>query len=601
MKKFISKYFPIIPVCMVLIPVMFTHSSCANTTEAPSGGPKDTIAPVITKISPKNGAINVPTVGARISFTFDEYVVVKNPKNIFLSPPQAKSPKYKIKGKTVEIYFEEPLDSNTTYTMEFTDALADNNEGNMFPGFTYVFSTGEHIDSMMVTGVVQDCNTLKPIKGATVMLYRNPADSAIFNERPVAATKTDDWGFFCIRNIRDDAYRMYALKDGNSNNIYDPSEHELIGFIDSLIRPKTKLNDSLPELQKYEMKDTVSCLARKTEYEVNIFREKPTTQMIMNKVRVSDRTSYITFLAPNAHVDSMWIKGVQPDRLITQFNIQRDSLEIWVNDRKRMPDTLHLFVNYRKTDTLGLLKPETEHVKLYVEGKGKKASRSSRRDLKHEDTICVYTLKADPTTVEQYGYQLEFKYPIINEKFDSLVFRSVSPKQKDAVLKYEVERDSMNLRCYTIRPKEKFLPGYEYFLKLPNRAFRDINGFYSDSTEVKVSLPTDDKLSTLKMNMTGVNNKYIVDLLDEKKEKTIRSFIIDSDRVLVFPYITAGKYAIRITEDINRNSIVDTGSLLEHRQPEKVKFFKIKDESLIEILENSEMEHSVNLSELFKN
>lgn len=601
MKRFLSKYFPLIPVCVILIPLIFAYSSCANTTQAPTGGPKDTIAPILSKVAPQNGSTAFPLTGARISFTFDEYVKVKNPSNIFLSPPQAKAPKYRIKGKTVEIYFEEALDSNTTYTMEFTDAIADNNEGNDFPGFTYVFSTGESIDSMMITGVVQDCNSLMPVKGATVMLYRNQADSAVMMERPFAATKTDDWGFFCIRNIREDEYRLYALKDGNNNNLYDPSEHELIAFSDTLIRPKMIVRDSMPELIKYDMKDTVNCLARKTEYELNLFREKPSTQMIMNKVRVADRTSYITFLAPNAHIDSMWIKGVRPERLISQFNIQRDSLEIWVNDRRRMPDTLHLFVNYRKTDTLGRLKSETEHVKLFMEGVGKKSSRSSRKDLKHEDTVCVYKLEADPTTVEQYGYRLEFKYPIINEKFDSLGFRSVSPKQKETELKYDVERDSMNLRCYTIRPKDKFLPGYEYFLKLPYKAFRDINGFYSDSTEVKVSLPSDDKLSTVRFRMTDVRNKYIVDMLNEKKDAVIRSFIIDSDCTLVFPYVSAGKYAFRITEDVNKNSIIDTGSLLEHRQPEKVKFYKIDEESLIEVLENTEMEQTVSLAELFEN
>lgn len=600
MRKILKKYFPIIPVLCILVPAFFSNS-CANTTESPSGGAKDTIPPVLTKVEPQSGCIGVPLTGAVLKFTFNEYVNVKNPKNIFLSPPQKKAPKYKIHGKRVDVYFEEPLDSNTTYTIEFTDAIADVNEGNMFPGFTYVFSTGEQIDSMMITGTVVDCNTLKQMKGVTVMLYKDHRDSAFFQQRPYAATKTDEWGYFCIRNIQDTLYRLYALKDGNDNNIFDPSENELVAFVDSLIRPVTVVNDSLPELAKYDMKDTLSCLARKSEYELGLFREKPRTQMIVNKVRVADRTSYITFMAPNAHIDSMWMRGVPADRLITQFNIQRDSLEIWVNDRKAMPDTFHLYVNYRKTDTLGKLKPFLEHVKLFVEGAPKKsaASKSSRKDIKHEDTICVYTLKAEPERVEQYGYELEFKYPIVYEKFDSLILRSVSPKQKDATCQFTVEPDTLNLRKFTIRPKDKLLPGYEYFLKLPFRAFRDINGFYSDSTEVKVMLPNDEKLSTLTLDLTGVHNKYIVDLLNDKKTSVLRSYIIDRDRQLVFPYLKEGKYSIRITEDVNRNSIVDSGSLLDHRQPEKVKFYKIKDSDQIEIMEMSEISQEVNLSELF--
>ena len=183
------------------------------------------------------------------------------------------------------------------YTIDFTDAIADNNEGNVYPGFTYVFSTGDVIDSMMITGIVQDCNTLQPVKGAKVLLYKNHADSAVFLERPFAAAISDDWGYFCIRNIQDTLYRLYAITDGNNDNMYNP-ESETVAFIDSLIRPVMVVNDSLPEVIKYEMKDTVNCQRRKTEYELNLFKEKNAKQVIVNKVRLDDRTNYITFMAP---------------------------------------------------------------------------------------------------------------------------------------------------------------------------------------------------------------------------------------------------------------------------------------------------------------
>ena len=347
---------PAVPVALILGSVLFSHS-CANTTQAPTGGAKDTIPPRIVSFSPEHMSVNVPTHDTKLVFTFDEYVVLKAPSNIVLSPPQARAPKSRLRGKSVEVTFEEDLLPDMTYTLDFIDAIADNNEGNMFPGFTYVFSTGDTIDSLMITGIVQDCNTLDPVKGVTVMLYKDHADSAVMLSRPFAVTKTDDWGFFCIRNIKDTTYRLYAVKDGNSNNIYDPADNELIAFVDSLIRPVTVVNDSLPELQKLDMKDTVSCLSRKNEFELSLFREKPSKQMIMKKVRVSDRSSYLTFNAPNAHIDSMWVRGVPAGKLITQFNIQRDSLEVWVNEKSRQPDTLHMFVNYRKTDSTGRLHP----------------------------------------------------------------------------------------------------------------------------------------------------------------------------------------------------------------------------------------------------
>ena len=598
MKRFLSNLLPLIPSSLVLGSVMFSHS-CANTTTPPSGGPKDTIPPVITKVYPLLGQTNVPTKKTKLKIEFNEYVVVKDPKSLYLSPPLEKSPKFKLQGKAVVVYFENDLDSNKTYTLDVTNAIADNNEGNMIPGYTLVFSTGDRIDSMMVTGIVQDCNTLNPIKGATVMLYKDHADSALFLKRPDAAVKTDDWGFFCMRNIQDTLYRMYAIIDDNNNNMYE-AENERVAFIDTLVRPVNRVQDSLPELMKYDMKDTVNCLARKTEYELNIFREKPTKQMIVNKERLGERTAYITFMAPYAQIDSLWIKGVPKEKLITQFNLQKDSLEIWVNDPKTQPDTLFLNVKYMKTDTLGMLNSFVEEIKL-AKPKSLLLGKTSKKDIKKEDTTCVFQLEGKPELVEQYGFTMEFKYPVVTAPFDSLEFKSINPRQQETKEKYKVTQDSLNLRKYTIMPEGKFQKGWEYFLKVPHRKFVDINGFYNDSTEVKVSLPTDDKLSSLSLVLTGVSNKYIIDLLNEKRDKVIRSFIVDKDQTLLFPYLTAGKYSIRFTEDLNNNNMVDTGILLEHKQPEKVLFYKLDDgKSLIDIPEMAEIEQNVNVGEMFK-
>ena len=597
MKKFLSRFFPIIPIAFVMGSMMFSYS-CANTTTPPSGGPKDTIPPVITEIYPEIGMSNIPRHGTKLEIKFNEYVKVKDPKSLFLSPPLEKAPKYKLKGKGVVITFENDLDSNKTYTLDLTDAIADNNEGNLFPGFTLVFSTGETIDSMMVTGIVQDCNTLDPIKGATVMLYKDLADSAVFLSRPDAAVKTDDWGFFCLRNVQDTVYRLYAIIDENNNNKYDP-ETEKVAFVDTAFRPTMMVQDSLPELMKFDMKDTLNCLSRNTEMELNVFREKPSTQMIVNKERVGERTAYITFMAPNAQIDSIWFKGVPSEKVITQFNQVKDSLEIWINDSRKQPDTLFLNVKYMKTDTLGLLNSFTEEIRLL---KPKKTTgKSSSKDIKKEDTTAVFTLEAKPETVEQYGFTMEFKYPVVESAFDSLTFRYLNPRQQESTAKYTVTQDSLNLRKYIIRPEIELQPGYEYFLKVPHRKFKDINGFYNDSTEVKVTLPTDEKLSTMNLTLTNVHNKYIVDLLNEKRNQIMRQYIVDGDVTLKFPYLRAGKYSIRITEDVNRNGLVDTGVLLEHKQPEKVKFYKLTDGTfLIDIPEKMEIDQNIDIEEMFK-
>jgi hypothetical protein len=232
---------------------------------------------------------------------------------------------------------------------------------------------------------------------------------------------------------------------------------------------------------------------------------------------------------------------------------------------------------------------------------GKRVLQKTRRSsIKHEDTTCVFKLEAKPETVEQKGFELEFSQPIIYEHFDSLVFSYLDPKQKEYTGKVTVRQDTLNLRRYSIRPVDKLLAGYEYSLKVPHHAFRDINGFWSDSTLVKVTLPTDETLSSLTAVLEGVDRKIIVDLLDEKRQSVLRSYITEKDCSLSFPYLKEGKYSIRVTDDGNRNSIVDTGSLLEHRQPESVLFVKVADSEYIQIPASAEVEQTFNIKELFE-
>ncbi len=601
MRASLKKFLPLVPACVILGSLMFPWG-CANTTTPPTGGPKDTIPPVLRKVEPLPATVHVPTKKTKLRFSFDEYVKIKDANAVYLSPPLEKKPKAVIRGKSLEVTFESDLDSNTTYTLDLTGALADNNEGNLFPGFTLVFSTGAQIDSMCLTGLVQDCNTLMPVKGATVVLYKDHSDSAVFLRRPVAAAKTDDWGFFSIRNIQDTLYRVYAIKDENNNNMYDP-ESERIAFLDTLFRPTTVYNDSLYEFKKFDMKDTALCMARFPQIELNLFRETPSKQFIVKKERVGPRTAYLTFMAPHARIHDLRIKGLPREKLIRQFNLQQDSLELWVNDQRKMPDTLQLVVKYDKTDTNGVLKPQEELVKLtYSKELRAELMKKERnyRDRKHEDTIAVMTTQADPTRVEQYGFEIEFKYPLIRDSWDSLKLTAINPRQQESVGKYDVIRDSTNLRMFRVMPRERFQPGYDYILKIPHRGFRDVNGYYNDSTQLKVTLPNDEKLSSVTLELSGVHNRYIVDLLGEKRDKVIRSFIVDSDGPLVFPYLKQGQYCIRITEDKNRNALVDTGELLARRQPEKVLFFKPDGEVLIKVLERAEMIWKINLEEMFR-
>jgi hypothetical protein len=351
------------------------------------------------------------------------------------------------------------------------------------------------------------------------------------------------------------------------------------------------------------MKDTALCLARHAQIELNLFRERPSKQYIVKKERVGPRTAYLTFMAPDAVIHDMRVRGLPREKLIRQFNLQRDSLELWVNDQRKMPDTLQLVVKYDKTDTTGKLIPQEELIKLTY-SKELRAEimkkENNYRDRKHEDTIAVFKATVDPTTVEQYGFDLEFTYPLIEDGWDSLQFWSVNPRQQEAKGSVKVIKDTTNLRHFRIMPTEPFQVGYDYNLKIPHRKFRDVNGYYNDSTLLKVTLPKDDKLSFITLELSGVHNRYLVELLTEKRDKVIRSFLVDKSGPVVFPYLKQGAYCIRITEDKNRNGMVDTGVLLQKKQPEKVRFFKVEDQFLIKVLERSEMVWKINLKEMFE-
>ena len=586
MKEFWNRYFPVIPVLLVIWGAIFSHS-CANTSQAPTGGRKDTIPPVIVKMNPRSYVVGVPLEGARFEFTFDEYVKVSAPKNIFLSPPQKVIPKYKMKGKKLIISFEEPLQENTTYTLNFYGAIQDVNENNPYPGYAYVFSTGDSIDSLYLTGSVLDCETLDPIKEATVLLYTSQEDSAVYKDPPVAATKTDVWGFFALRNLPDSNFRMYAISDENGNNRYDP-ESERIAFIDSLVRPVNVIKDSIYELMFFNMKDTVACRDRKTEYELSMFKETPSRQFIDNSGRTGERSAFISFSARNAHIDTMWIAGLSPDRLITQINQERDSLEIWMNDQRTIPDTVNLFVNYLKTDSTGVLSAFTEEIKLGNPNPGG-----------FRDTIARYKISADPKRVEKEGFLLEFDYPLINALFDSVRYTIINVRGQEEEGTFTYSRDTLNPRMYHIVPEGEMSIVNQYSLTVPEGLFRDINNNWNDSSDFKVRLPMEVNLSTLILDMKSVHHKYVVELLDERRTQVLFTHVVNQDSQLEFPYLDAGKYYVRITEDLNGNSYVDTGSLLNHQMPERVRYLKVDDNPLLDIPEMSYITQTVDLEELF--
>lgn len=582
--------------------------SCANTSTPPEGGPKDTIPPVIVEVLPADMSINHPRDirHSQVSFEFNEYVALNNPSSyIFLSPPQTKPPTAKIKGKKVVVSFAEPLDSSRTYSLSLGEAVKDNNEGNPFPPYTISFSTGGHIDSLFVSGNIVEASSMLPMPNVTVLFHTDPSDSAIFKVLPKAAAKSDAWGYFTVRNLQaDTVYRVFAIEDLNNNNLYDPDQ-ERVAFLDTLVLPSSIMRDSLPELMQISMLDTAACLARPAQLSLSMFKELSQRQILRAKERVSRRQMYLKFAAPYPQIDSLIIDGIPDEKLIKEYNFYRDSIVIWINEQGGVHDTLQMRLSYMKTDdSLNILVPVTDTIKM-IRPKGKMVENKRGEMVEEVDTVAAYKVDATPENIDQNGIIITFESPMITTPFDSVTFTVKNTREQVSDAPFTVEQDTADIKKFVIRPQEKLMPGFEYTLRIPDSLFMDIDGIYCDSLRKTFSLPQDEKLSSLTIEASNVHEKYLVELVDEKRTKVYRSYSIDSASVLLFPYLKAGKYSIRITEDKNGNGQVDTGSLLDRKQPEKVMMYRANNSLgsnayIMDIPERTELIQTIDIGEMFK-
>ena len=587
--------------------VIFSKS-CANTSTPPEGGPKDTIPPVIVEVVPANNALNHPRDKrhSSVSFEFNEYVALNNPNSyLFLSPPQTKPPTAKIKGKRVVVSFEEPLDSNKTYSLSLGEAIKDNNEGNPFPPYTHSFSTGDHIDSLFVSGNIVEASTMLPMPNITVLFHTDPSDSAIFKVLPKAAAKSDLWGYFTVRNLpADTVYRVFAIEDLNNNCLYDPDQ-ERVAFLDTLVLPSSVMRDSLPELLSFNMTDTAACLSRPAQLSLSMFKEVSQRQILRAKERVSRRQMYLKFSAPYPQIDSIIIDGIPDEKLIKEYNYYKDSIVIWINDQGPVADTLRMRLTYMKTDdSLNILVPQTDTIRM-VRPKAKMVENRWGEMVEEVDTLAAYEVDATPENIDQNGIIITFESPMIVTPFDSITIMAKNTREQVSPAQFTVEQDTANIKKFTLRLAEKLTPGFEYTLRIPDSVFMDIDGIYCDSLVKKITLPQDESLSSLTVEASNVHEKYLVELVDEKRTKVFRSYQIDTVSVLEFPYLKAGKYSIRITEDKNGNGQVDTGSLLDKKQPEKVMMFRFNESMgnnayILELPERTELIQTIDIGEMFK-
>ena len=555
---------------LIVITILY---KCANIV-APSGGPKDEDPPELIKSKPEIYCKNYRK--KEFELFFNEFIQLKDlQKKLIISPPTKNKPKITNKGKSLEVIFEDDLKDNTTYTINFADAIVDNNEGNPIPQFEFVFSTGNEIDSLSVSGMVIDAYTDSPVEGVYALLYDNLNDSAPLLEVPYYVSKTNELGHFVINNVKMDTFRVFILADQNINYKYDIPD-EAIGFTDTLVNfsyKEIEITDSIT-------KDSVVTKIQKgyfTNYfTIFTFTEETKLQYLLNNDRPDRKKLEFTFNRPL--YDSVRIQPVYfapaNNWFIKEKYKHNDTIVFWLTDTAVINnDTLNVALYYDVLDSTDQLVTKIDTVYLRFRDKSQPKRRGKKEETEEEN---IKKLKITPS-VKTNGklplgsdFIIETEHPIKifdTSKIDLFVKTDTIYSKKP----FTIKKHQFYLRKYILQ--SNWEEGFNYKLMLEPEAFIDIYDIANDTIEFTFSTPTIDTYGKLYLNMLGITSPVIIQLLDAK-EKVIMQQYTNTDGILTFEYINPSVYKLKLIYDDNGNKKWDTGNYLNKIQPEHVLYYQ---------------------------
>ena len=572
------------------VAVAFLYS-CASVGTL-GGGDFDETPPKFLKGSPSPNELNATR--KRISIEFDEYLKLDKPQEkIVISPPQVQQANVRASGKKVLIDLQDTLIPNTTYTIDFADAIQDNNEGNPLENFVYTFSTGERLDTMEVAGTVLNAMNLEPIKGMMVGLHADLADSAFTTKPFDRVGRTDSRGHFTIKGVAPGEYHIYGLQENDQNYFYSQPT-EMVAFDDSLVIPTFELRmrqdttwiDSLV-IDTIVERQYTHYLPDKLILKAFVNNKKD--QRLAKSERTTKKDFTLYFTAPADTFPA--IRGLNFDEtdafVIERLTERIDTLKYWIKDSLIYQlDTLQMEVSYLYTDSLKQLVPRTDTLRLASKEKPKsqkelqKEQEEKEKEEKHRrergDTIDVQPktefLAVDiyaPSSMDVYDY-LTLTFP---EPVASIDSAGIQLQQKvDTLwhdLPFEIEPDSLDIRVFNVYAD--WQPGESYSLQLDSAAVFGIYGRFIDKQKKEFKVKTLDSYGQVFFNISGAEDVDLVELLDSK-DAVVRSEKVVNGRA-DFYYLNPGKYAARLVRDSNRNGKWDTGDYERHLQPEEVFYY----------------------------
>ena len=540
--------------------------SCAKIG-SPTGGPKDTDPPVILKSQPENGTVLF--TGKEFVITFDEYVALDRITEKFMvSPPLEGKPEIRLKGKSLQVVWDEELADSTTYTFYFQDAIRDNNENNPIPNYQYVFSTGTVLDSLSLTGNVFDAGNLEPVADVMVMMYSNLADSAPRKLLPSYISRPDPSGGFVISNIRPGSYRLYAIKDLNGNLLYDLDD-EIFAFCDSVINITPEEYYSLvPDTIRY--KPAAATETTKPDiflfglHRLYAFQQDPWKQYL----RFSDRKSAwsISFglaLPTDTGQVSIALTDTPPQSWYMENNAARDTFMLWITDPEVYGrDLIEALLTYPFTDSTGTIIARTDTLNFRYTKPATPRGGAGRAP--------ALTVTTNLTGKIKPGADPYFRSAVpMADPDTSLITLTQMVDSVRKELDYEFIMDSITKRSLVM--KAPLDPGGTYSLVCRAGSFRDIYGNASDSVNYRISVATAEDYGSLMVKVSGYEGDVIVQLLD--KEKVVRESHVTSPGDISFPLLEKGRYRLKAIYDLDSNRVWTTGDFNTLRNPEPVTFY----------------------------
>ncbi len=548
--------------------------SCANIAR-PSGGPIDTTPPVFVKSTPNPNQLNFNK--NKIEIEFDEIIQIDKPtEKVVVSPSQKNMPEIQASGRKVIVTLQDSLIPNTTYTIDFSDAIADNNEKNPLYNYSFSFSTGNTIDTLQVAGTLLNAENLEPVTGMLVGLHANLNDSAFTNTPMQRIAKSDAYGKFSIKNIAEGEYRIYGLNDANRDYKFDnPSED--IAFMDSTIIPSVKMITQADTIWADSTTiDTIKMVTLPHFYPDNIilkvFNEQFKSRYLEKYERKERNRISLVFTAPDDSLPKLTpLNFEQQDWAITEKNPTNDTLLYWIKDSLIYNlDTLTFAADYKRTDSLRQLTPFRDTLKFIF--REKPAPRKSKKEKK--DTIPeIEFMKIIPqfsSVVNIYDkLRFAFDQPLDSIKEESLKLELQVDTIWTPVTDYTFYPDSTQHRTYLLKTRWK--PGGEYRISIDSLAAVSVYGNPSNRISQTFKVKTAEEYSNFYIETIGVKDSAFVELLNTNDSPVRKSPVKDGGAEFI--YVDPGTYYIRLVKDPNGNGKFDTGNFAEKRQPEEVFYY----------------------------